>query len=60
MPVILRQQDYGRWLSRDDAQRPPVDLLRPFDPLLMEMAPAHPKVGNVRNQGPDMLLLNSS
>lgn len=60
MPVILRQQDYGRWLSRDDAQRPPTDLLRPFDPLLMEIAPAHPKVGNVRNQGPNMLMLNSA
>lgn len=60
MPVILRPEDYGRWLSRDPAQRPPLDLLRPFDPLRMEMAPAHPKVGNVRNQEADMLMLNSS
>jgi putative SOS response-associated peptidase YedK len=31
MPVILKPSDYDRWLSRDDAERPPVDLLRPYD-----------------------------
>jgi putative SOS response-associated peptidase YedK len=29
MPVIIPERDYDRWLKTDD--RPPVDLLRPFD-----------------------------
>ena len=55
MPVILEPRDYGRWLSRDDTGRPPLDLLRPFDSDRMLKQLAHPKVGNVRNQGADML-----
>src|ERR1035438_4765188 len=31
MPVIVRPSDYDRWLTRDDPERPPVDLLRPYD-----------------------------
>ncbi len=30
MPVILHPKDYARWLDRDD-ERPPLDLLRPFE-----------------------------
>ncbi len=55
MPVILRPTDYFRWLRRDDPERPPVDLLQPYDADRMALAPAHPKVGNVRNQGAEML-----
>ena len=54
MPVILHPRDYARWLTRED-ERPPVDLLRPFDPEEMTKAPANPLVGNVRNNGPEML-----
>jgi putative SOS response-associated peptidase YedK len=54
MPVILHPRDYGRWLD-GDAERPPIDMLRPFESELMAAAPCNPLVGNVRNNGPEML-----
>lgn len=56
MPVILHQRDYDRWLSREVTEQPPTDLLRPFESEMMEMSPANPLVGNVRNNGPEMLV----
>lgn len=56
MPVILRPRDYDRWMERGAVEQPPVDLLRPFDADEMEMRPANPAVGNVRNNGPEMLV----
>jgi hypothetical protein len=35
--------------------RLPVDLLHPFDSDKMKMLPANPAVGNVNNNGPEML-----
>lgn len=55
MPVILRQQDYDRWLDRDEMERLPLDLLRPFDADELVMHEAHPKVNNARNTGPELL-----
>ncbi len=55
VPVILHPRDYERWLSREVTEQPPIDLLRPFDSGGMEMRPANPLVGNVRNNGPEML-----
>ncbi len=55
MPVILHQRDYDRWLSREESEQPPVDLMRPFESEGMQMTPANPLVGNVRNNGPEML-----
>lgn len=55
MPVILHPQDYDRWLDRGEAESPPVDLLRPYESDRMRVAPANPLVGNVRNNGPEML-----
>jgi putative SOS response-associated peptidase YedK len=55
MPVILRPRDYDRWLDREPTEQPPLDLLRPFPSDEMEMHPANPAVGNVRNNGPEML-----
>ncbi len=55
MPVIVHPRDYDRWLSREVTEQPPVDLLRPFESDAMEMQPANPLVGNVRNNGPEML-----
>ena len=55
MPVILHPGDYDRWLSREMTEQPPVDLLRPFESEDMAMTPANPLVGNVRNNGPEML-----
>ena len=31
MPVILHPKDYDRWLSIDETDQPPIDLLRPFE-----------------------------
>ena len=54
MPVILKPSDYDRWLLREDAERPPVDLLRPFDGDLMTAYEVDPRVGNVRNNEPGL------
>jgi len=54
MPVILHPKDYGRWLERE-SERPPVDLLRPFESEAMAATPCNPLVGNFRNNGPEML-----
>jgi putative SOS response-associated peptidase YedK len=55
MPVILHSRDYDRWLSREVTDQPLIDLLRPYESEEMEMVPANPLVGNVRNNGPEML-----
>ena len=55
MPVILHPRDYDRWLDREQSEQLPVDLLRPLDSDEMEMFEANPKVGNVRNNGPELL-----
>ena len=55
MPVILHSRDFDRWLSREETEQPPIDLLRPFESQGMEMSPANQLVGNVRNNGPEML-----
>ena len=52
MPVILRPQDYSRWLDPGDPTRPPVDLLRPFDAAEMKAWKVSARVGNVRNNDP--------
>lgn len=53
MPVILRRDDYDRWLEPGDPARLPVDLLRPFDTEQMTAWKVHTRVGNVRNNDPD-------
>jgi putative SOS response-associated peptidase YedK len=55
MPVILHSRDYDRWLNDYDEARPPIDLLRPYESEGMRMTPANRLVGNVRNNGPEML-----
>ena len=57
MPVILHTRDYDRWLDRDETERLPIDLLRPFESEEMEVYEANPKVNNVRNNGPEMMRL---
>jgi putative SOS response-associated peptidase YedK len=54
MPVILHPRDYDRWMDAE-ADPAPLDLLRPFEAEAMAAAPANPKVGNTRNNGPEML-----
>jgi putative SOS response-associated peptidase YedK len=55
MPVILAERDWQRWLDRDPEAPPPIDLLRPFDSAAMQTDPCNALVGNVRNNGPEML-----
>jgi len=55
MPVILHARDYDRWLNRGETVQPPLYLLRPYEAEDMEMYEANPLVGNVRNNGPEML-----
>jgi putative SOS response-associated peptidase YedK len=55
MPVILLPQDWEEWLSRDDSRPPPAHLLRPYDADAMQTEHCNPLVGNVRNNGPEML-----
>ncbi len=55
MPVILEPRDYDRWLEPGDPARPPVDLLRPFPADEMRAWPVSDRVGNVRNNDPQLL-----
>ena len=55
MPVILHPSNFDRWLDRGETDRPPLDLLRPFPADEMESHEANKAVGNVRNNGPEML-----
>ena len=55
MPVILGPQDYDRWLDRSEEHPAPTDLLRPYHADRMKAMECNPKVGNVRNNGPEML-----
>lgn len=53
MPVILRTEDYQRWLEPLDPARPPTDLLRP-SLVPLGAWKVDPKVGDVRNTGPEL------
>ena len=55
MPVILHPRDYDRWLDREETDGLPLDLLRPIESEEMEAYKANPNVGNVRNNGPEMM-----
>jgi putative SOS response-associated peptidase YedK len=55
MPVILHSRDYDRWLNDYNEALPPIDLLRPYESEGIRMTPANRQVGNVRNNGPEML-----
>jgi putative SOS response-associated peptidase YedK len=56
MPVILLQRDWAEWLDRDAERPPPVHLLRPYDSDEMQLETCNPLVGNVKNNGPEMLV----
>ena len=60
MPVILRPQDYDFWLAATLPSDPTPHLelqalLRPYPAERMAAHPAHPDVGNVRNNHPGLL-----
>lgn len=53
MPVILPPHHYTRWL--DTMDRDPQALLKPCPSDALRAWPANPAVGNVRNQGAELL-----
>ena len=55
MPVILEPKDYDRWLDTGDPARPPVDLMRTYPAEKMAAWPVSDRVGNVRNDDPELL-----
>ena len=55
MPVILRRQDYERWLAPTDPAHLPFDLLRPFPADEMKAWRVGGAVGNTRNNDPGLL-----
>ena len=55
MPVILEPKDYDRWLDPSDPTRPPIDLPRPYSAERMRVWPVSDRVGNVRNNEPELL-----
>jgi putative SOS response-associated peptidase YedK len=59
MPVILAPKHYERWLTREDTERPPIDLRRPFPPESMTAHEASRDVGNVRNNNPMLKILRT-
>ncbi len=56
MPVILHERDWEEWLDRDDTRPAPVHLLRSYESEEMTLEPCNTAVGNVRNNGPEMLV----
>jgi putative SOS response-associated peptidase YedK len=55
MPVIIPENDYDRWLQPDGSERPPIDLLRPFDSDKMSAWKVDKAVGNVKNDSPELI-----
>jgi putative SOS response-associated peptidase YedK len=55
MPVILKPEDYERWIEPAEPHRLPVDLLRPFPDELMTAWKISPAVGNVKNDEPGLI-----
>jgi putative SOS response-associated peptidase YedK len=52
MPVILGPDEWARWLGRIEDRR---SLLRSFPAEQMELWPVDKAVGNVRNEGPELI-----
>jgi putative SOS response-associated peptidase YedK len=55
MPLIVKRADYQRWLQPDDANRPPIDLMRPYDAEEMTTWRADQRLNNVRNNDPSLI-----
>jgi len=54
MPVIIRRQDYQRWLEPGSEEQPPIDLIRPFDSDKMKAWRVDRRVNNVKNNDPSL------
>jgi putative SOS response-associated peptidase YedK len=56
MPVILEQADWPLWLGEADSDAEM--LLRPAPEGVLRIWPVDKRVGNVRNDGPELLELH--
>jgi putative SOS response-associated peptidase YedK len=59
MPLIVNRADWQRWLEPTLDNRPPIDLLRPFDSELMNAWRSDAAINNVRNTGPELGMRSS-
>jgi len=55
MPAILQPKDYDEWLNCENTEQPPMHLLMPYETTGMAKERASRKVGQVRNQGAELL-----
>ena len=55
MPLLIKKADYERWLRDGDLERPPVDLLRPFDSDKMKAWPVATRMNSVRNNDASLI-----
>jgi putative SOS response-associated peptidase YedK len=55
MPVIVRPQDYVRWMAPTDPAHLPSDLLKPYPAEEMTAWKVGDAVGNVRNNRPELV-----
>ncbi len=53
MPVILESSDWPVWLGEEPGD--PASLLRPSEEGILRLWPVDKRVGNVRNDGPELL-----
>lgn len=57
MPVILREEDYARWLGEEAADAEALTaLLRPYPGKAMELYPVTKEVGNPRFNSPESMV----
>ena len=56
MPVVIRRQDFSRWLDcKTQEPRDVLDLMKPIDDGFFEAIPVSDRVNKVANMGPDIL-----
>jgi putative SOS response-associated peptidase YedK len=56
MPVILAEEDWPKWLGEMEASEAEIRaLLKPYPAAQMTLWPVGRNVGNVRNDGPDLI-----
>jgi putative SOS response-associated peptidase YedK len=55
MPLLIQRRDYERWLREGDVERPPVDLLRPFDSDKMKAWQVGTRINSVRNNDASLM-----
>ena len=55
MPVVIREEDFARWLDCTTREpRDVADLLEPVEPDFFEAVPVSDKVNKVDNMGPEV------